>query len=299
MTEHPPRIRVHAPSGALLIRDSLCIQLYLRRPHAEVAAGVLSALERYRSVVPTGGLSSYVEEAGDWEPVDAAGWNDIRNELLEPHGAVLDLRDASGEKRYRFDYRGHRTENRDTSDKVCAVSFWLPTEYLEEQGPDALRGLVLELAAPLPFSSGHAGLAFNCDLDLVGVEAEVLNWCRKYPGMDLPRMDRLAWRLGTNVSAVSWMTLLGEPVLSEAGGTVGLREQLRSAEGTVLDLGNERVAIVLAPAPEAGDAERGVVLPAYRKLASVLGPWLFHDQHLAGTSPTEAELRRWERRFLE
>lgn len=298
MTEHPPRLRVRAASGALLIRDSLHIHFYMRRPHAEVAPAVLRALECYRRVVPSGALSRYDEEAGDWEPVDQAGWNSIRDELLEPHGAVLDLRDATGEKRYRFDYRGRRPTTSATSDTVCVVSFWLPTEYLEEAGPEALRTLVLELAEPLPFNSGHAGLAFNCDMDLVGIEAEVWKWCRGYPGMDLPRMDRLAWQLGTRISTVSWMTLLGEPVLSAAGGAVELREQLRSTGATVLDLSNERVAIVLSPEPEARDIEHGAVPSAYRKLATTLEPWLFHEQQLTGAEHA-AELRRWERRFID
>ncbi|MFY2562665.1 type VI immunity family protein [Corallococcus terminator] len=298
MTEHPPRIRVRAASGALLIRDSLCIHFYMRHPHAEVAPAVLRALECYRRVVPEDALSSYVEETGDWEPIDQAGWNRIRDELLEPHGAILDLRDATGEKRYRFAYRGRRPATRVTSDTVCAVGFWLPTEYLEEQGPEALGKLVLGLAEALPFNSGHAGLAFNCDLDLVGVEAEVWEWCRKYPGMDLPRMDRRASQLGTKVSTVSWMTLLGEPVLSASGGAVELREQLRSMGGTVLELSNERVAIVLAPKPEAGGAEHGAVPAAYRRLATTLEPWLFHEQQLAGAEHAE-ELRRWERRFID
>lgn len=300
MTEPLPRIRVHATSGALLIRDSLCIQFYMHRPHVEVAPFVLRVLERYRRELPAGALSNYVDDAGDWEPIDEEGWNTtIRDELLEPRGAVLDLRDASGEKRYRFEYLGRRASVHAPSDTVCAVGFWLPTEYLVEHGAEALRELVLELARELPFDSGHAGLAFNCELDLVGVEAEVWKWCRRYPGMDLPRMSRLASQLGTKVSTVSWMTLLGEPVLGAAGGAAWLREQLRSTEGTVLELDGKRIAAILAPEPEAGDEEHGGVRPAYRKLASALEPWLFHERQPAGAIPSSEELLRWERRFID
>ncbi|WP_141333111.1 type VI immunity family protein [Myxococcus faecalis] len=300
MTEHLPRIRIHAKSGALLIRDSLCIQFYMHRPHVEVAPFVLRALERYRRELPAGALSSYSEEAGDWEPIAEEEWStSIRDEILEPRGAVLDLRDASGEKRYRFEYLGRRVSVHAPSDTVCAVGFWLPTEYLSEHGAEALRELVLELGRGLPFNSGHAGLAFNCELDLVGVEAEVWKWCHKYPGMDLPRMSRLASQLGTKVSTVSWMTLLGEPVLDAAGGAARLREQLRSTEGTVLELDSERVAAVLTPKPEAGDTAHGGVWPAYRKLATALEPWFFHERHLVGALPSNEELRRWERRFID
>ncbi|MFP2913735.1 type VI immunity family protein, partial [Pyxidicoccus sp. 3LFB2] len=62
----------------------------------------------------------------------------------------------------------------------------------------------------------------------------------------------------------------------------------------------ERAVVTLGEWPEAGDLEAGAGLPAYRDLARVLEPWLYHD---AGTVysqdfPPEDKLR-WERRFLD
>jgi hypothetical protein len=52
------------------------------------------------------------------------------------------------------------------------------------------------------------------------------------------------------------------------------------------------------PWPEAGDAEQGQMLPAYRELARVLEPWLYHQDGRVLNQSRE-ETRRWERRFLD
>lgn len=58
-------------------------------------------------------------------------------------------------------------------DATSAVSFWLPTEYLEEHGPERVRNMALEIASALPFCSGNVGLSFNCDLGLLEL---IANW---------------------------------------------------------------------------------------------------------------------------
>jgi hypothetical protein len=44
--------------------------------------------------------------------------------------------------------------------------------------------------------------------------------------------------------------------------------------------------------------EQGDTLPAYRELAHVLEPWLYHEKprHMF---PDEEDVRRWDRRFLD
>ena len=64
------------------------------------------------------------------------------------------------------------------------------------------------------------------------------------------------------------------------------------------ELAGDKVAITLGPWPEAGDTERGEVLPAYRELARVLEPWLYHRE-LRMLGQSKDETRRWERRFLD
>jgi hypothetical protein len=259
----------------------------------------MRSLERYRRAVGEGVLSQYLHEAGYWEELDDSAWKALSQEMLGERSAIIELREtASGEHRYRFDYWGSLMDApTDDPKRVCAASFWFPTEYLEEHGPAHVRELAMELAEPLPFSSGHAGLAFNCDLDLLGVSEAVTEWWFRYPGMDLPRLDSHVLQLGTSVRTASWLTFLGPPVLGELGGVAGLRSRLHSQDILVQELEGARAVITLGEWPEAG--EEGRMPPAYQELARVLEPWLFHEKYLPNAGYTEQELRRWERRLLE
>jgi hypothetical protein len=302
MNRSPPRIRLRKPNGVPIARDSLSINLYMRHPRRELAPALLRSIDRYRRVLGNDVLSRYSSERCVWDDLDDAAWEHLRGEVLEDTSAIIKLTDiTSGENRFRLDYYGSYgvpvgpPSGEPTT--VCALSFWLPTEYLEEHGPGHVRELALELAAPLPFCSGHAGLAFNTGHDLLYAKPELRKLLFLYPGMDAPRLGTLALELGAKVRTPSWLTFLGQPVLGELGGASGLRSRLHSPDITVQQLEGERVVVTVGPEPEAG--EDGHMPPAYRELARVLEPWLFHEQYLVDSTLTAEELRRWERRLID
>lgn len=303
MSEHYPRIRIQAESGQLLIREGLSITFYMRHSHAEVAPGVMRSLETYRRAVEPHALGVYADEDGYWQELDETGWGCIQDKLLDPLWASVHLADAvTSENRYRFEYLGKVLDAPALASKpgaVSAVSFWLPTEYLEANGPGWVRELALELAAPLPFCSGHAGLSFNCETDLLGVGRELRELCFRYPGMDIPHPSLHSLHIGTRIQGASWLTFLGQPVLGELGGPVGLRSRLRSPDTTVQEMEGSRAVVTLGPWPEAGDTEQGQVLPAYRELARVLEPWLYPRTPSRRLDFSPEDMLRWERRFLD
>ncbi|WP_224247451.1 DUF3396 domain-containing protein [Hyalangium gracile] len=281
----------------------MSLTFYMQYPHEEIAGQVEHTLKTYLSTVGSESLGLYADDEGEWQDLDAAGWELIWRLLREAPSASVELQDASRlECRYRFEYLGKPRKIPPLFDKataVSAVSFWLPTEFLEAQGPERVRELALNLAASLPFCSGHAGLSFNGALDMAGVDQRVASYCFRYPGLDIPDVSWRSWNLGTRVAGPYWLTFLGQPVLGELGGADGLRSHLLSPGTTVQELGGDRAVITLGAWPEAGDTERGDTLPAYRELARVLEPWLFREPNglLAGL-PRE-DVPRWERRFLD
>lgn len=302
MSERYPSLRVLAESGYTLARDALQLCFYIRRPYQDIAQEVLSALELYGDAVEPRALGLYGSPDGEWQELDEPGWKLTRNELLEGAGGITQLRDASQENRYVFDSFGKPINAPIFMNKpgaVCAVRFGLPTEYLEEHGPEWVRALALRLASTLSFCSGHAGLAIQGDLDLIDVMQRVTPYCFRHPGLDLLPLEHVSWEIGTRVRGPSWLTFLGQPALGGLGGVTGLRNQLRSPGTTVEELGEGRAVITLGAWPEAGDTEQGHTLPAYRELARVLEPWRFHEEHSYSLGLTPEQLQRWERRFLD
>ncbi|HEX5748329.1 MAG TPA: type VI immunity family protein, partial [Archangium sp.] len=181
---------------------------------------------------------------------------------------------------------------------TSALSFILPTEYLEAHGPGHVRELALELAAALPFCSGHGGLCFNYPESVVGTTDAIRDMAFRHPGLDIPGVNFDSFSIGTRVNGVHWLNFLGPPVLGELGGAAGLRARLRSPGTTVQELDGERAVVTLGNWPEAGDTEQGRTLPEYRELAHVMEPWLYMDRGNWGGFSDE-DMRRWERRFLD
>jgi len=301
MNNHYPRIHISAQNGYILVRDGLSINFYMRRAHGDVVQGLMKSLDVYLRAIGPQALGLYADEEGEWQTLDDAGWAVVRHNLLERDGCIIQLRDASEiETLYRFTYFGNPLDApSDEPNELCAVSFWLPTEYMEEHGPGRVRELALELAAPLPFCSGHAGLSFIGEISVSGVRPPVRELCFRHPGLDIPDISRLSWTLGTKVRGAYWLTFLGQPVLGEVGGASGLRARLSSPGTTVQELEGERVVVTLGKAPEAGDTEQGLLLPAYRELARVLEPWLYTRKPIRSTFFPPEAVRRWERRFLD
>jgi len=302
MSQHYPRIRFHDRHGALIIRDGLKICFYMRRSLQEVVPAILHSLEVYVRAVGPQTLAWHWDHEGDWGQLDAAAWQTFKRDILESrwfHHELTD--DPSGVPAFHFEYFGKDLDHplvRTEPTMASSVGFWLPTEFLEQHGPNRVRELALELAAPLPFNSGHAGLSFNDISGYRETEQELSRLCLRYPGMDMVEVESLSIRIGTRVKGPAWLTFLGQPVLGELGGAEGLRARLSSAGTTVHELAAERALVTLGPWPEAGDTEAGQHLPAYRELARVLEPWLYHSRGPWPYFPEETRLR-WERRFLD
>jgi hypothetical protein len=304
MSERYPRIRVPAQRGSELVREGLSISFYMRHSHQQIAQNVLRSLETYLRATGPQALGWYFDDEGMPWPLDEHGWKITLRSLCERPSPQIELRDISDtENRYLFDYYGKTLESPQGENEpgaVCAATFWLPTEFLEEHGPGRVRELAMELAAPLPLCSGHGGLSFNADYSLMSAKEQIARYWLRYPGIDVYDSPlSISWNVGTRVRGPSWLTFLGQPVLGKLGGAEGLRARLHSPGTTVQELDGDKVLITLGAWPEAGDTERGDTLPAYRELARVLEPWLYREEDRRMLGQSEEDTRRWERRFLD
>ncbi|ATB39800.1 hypothetical protein CYFUS_005248 [Cystobacter fuscus] len=323
--KHPiPRIRRHAPpdnGGRLLQREVLRLVLHLPFGHRELATPVSHALEVYLRNAGLGADAFTGYSLGEEPmPLDADGWADIRDTLAPPpRDAFLDEQTeesflkqkmkeqfdrtvelsigATGVTGYGFFYWARLPWRPPVQDQVSLVSFSWPTEHLEAHGLERMRAEIMELAALLPYVSGHAGLAFSSP-NLWGPSMKDLHEeALRYPGLDVTHGQR---DLGSRVDGVHWLNFLGPEVLTQVGGAEALRSRLHSPSTSVQPLGGNRAVVALGVEPEAGDLLRGDTLPAYRELAHVLKPWLFpHPEHVSWRDCPPDMARRWWRRFLD
>ena len=334
MTQHYPRIRpygVYPPEKEagerLLAREVIHFVFYMPHDHPDLAAGVSHAFDCYMNAVGEGPdtINSCAFGYYTHGPLSDERWKRI-HELLQPERPFRYAEDCTDPYRRReMEKSGNETwihlgnwhdrlsgfkltysaripsRDREPSDyDVSYLEGMLPTEYLEEHGPVAVRELMLDLASGLPFASGHAGLSFDSVIGDVFFTPRIRTELLRHPGVSLNHGSNPAW-MGTLVDGVHWLNFLGRPVLQELGGVSALRSSLHSPETTVQAMDEARAVVTLGDWPEAGDLNRGDALPAYRELGRLLEPWLdkpFNAPKFRVEGFTQEEAMSWSRRFL-
>jgi hypothetical protein len=297
-----PRLRYYDKRGGLSASDVLLMSFYVPHPNERIAPAVIRAVELFRERIMPYRLVGNDTRDGQGEPLDDASWERTRRKTLgaAPGGSgSLRLYDKPhGVNGLLVDYRGLSPVPLpwpERKDDVCVLYLRLPTEYLEERGPEHVHALALELAAELPFSSGYVDFVL-CSSN--ASKAEALELIRpRYPGVALASSSA-TMSVGTRVDGIHWMNFLGQPVLGQLGGVAGLRERLTLPGFSLQEMSGGRVLITLGERPEPGDLDAGQSLPLHRALARVLEPYLYQRPSLFGRPVPEA-LLRWDRRFLD
>ncbi|MCY1047730.1 DUF3396 domain-containing protein [Corallococcus sp. bb12-1] len=286
--------------GRAVTQEDVSICFYLPRPTAEVIENASLSLQEFLKTVGAGALNHFADAEGEWQELNESGWETVYKKFRNPKGSSVALtNDAPYPDKYEFEYKGHDIHGpllRHYPGAVTAVRFILPMAWMKAHGPQRVRELALALAALLPFSSGHVGLSATGFLDFGNVMRDLVPLLVPYPGVDVQDLQMTAHHIGTRLRVPHWMTFIGEPALSEMGGTDFLRSQLHTPGTTVESLDASRAVVTLGPAPEPGGPDQP--LPAYRELARVLEPWAFHPPNGPPGFPA-ATFQQWDRRFLD
>ena len=321
----------YRPRRQLLAREVFRIVFYLPHDHSDLAPAVSQALARYLSAVGEGPKSirdvsiSYdeggaltperwdlvrrlLQDTRPWSyPKDYEPWEQREIEKRRFERGLLFTGGFGIRNGYEFEYKA-RIPSRPTlsNTAVSVLTATVPVDYLEERGPEQVRQLVLDIAAPLPFASGHAGLALKPYGPLPFTDAVFRTELLRYPGIDLREAWGFLERMGPHVDGVHWLNFLGAPLIVQLGGASTLRAQLHSAATTVVSLDGARALVALGERPESGDSVIGERLPAYDELAQRLTPMLEPitiDKHLARShalpQSNTNETQRLRRRLLE
>jgi hypothetical protein len=245
------------------------MRFYMKHPHGLIAPMALRAVELFRERIRPFQFEWYDTLEGQLAPLDNTVWEKLRQKMLGPEDSgCIRLEDDRSRRigGFRVDYRGLALPYPwpERKDDVSVLYTGLPTEYLQERGPEWVRALALEMVEALPLCSGYVDFAFN-NTSWSPEFTEGVH--TRYPGvhLDAHKMD---FQVGTRVDGVHWLNFLGQPVLT---------------------LGDQ---------PDPGDVEAGHSLPLHRALARILEPYLYHRARPLGQMTPEEQLR-WERRFLD
>jgi hypothetical protein len=163
-----------------------------------------------------------------------------------------------------------------------------PLDHPLVADPAALSAWVGELALVRrgAFVSGTCGYAASHDDTAGGAEArreaerQLASQCRRYPGLDwripaaslslLYRWDPALDDIRAQITRVSWLTILGEPIVRSLGGREALAAALAGAPDVEVRAAGAGAVVQAGAAPAIGDLGHRDFLPVYRRAAAAL-----------------------------
>ena len=308
----PPNLRkpLQGDQGPVVARVVLNLTVYLRDVSEE---DLLRLLDIYHQFCPDDRRVLYtIAEWHGWAPVNsprvtnsvtAAFASRSRRPALAP--VIRRIREGRGLE-LRF-WDGHEIENEAGSwsfacqkvlrrgrEPFCPITFSLP--LLED--PTLLLKLAHDVAAVIPFISGHGGLAFTYHpyykIDAFKI---IYALARRFWGIDVEDLNASVRSTGEFVKTISWLTLLGRNSFAVA--ISGIDDLTEDGTITLHDL-RHGIVVGIGPAPDPLDINRPIT-DAYFRLGRRLEPVL-PTQHPAFEGVrfgTDASTVRWMRRFAE
>ena len=181
------------------------------------------------------------------------------------------------------------------------IELRLPLEVGED--PDELAKRFIELAEPLDFVCGTAGLKLHCcSFAMQDHWSEIRGLVTRYEGVDPGAVDRVSWRAWHGIEGVNWLTFVGEPHLSTLGGAKAVLARAAKANDVTAQAVGKGVVLRAGHAPRIGDRNHpSTDLDPYRNVFDIVEPAMFFDPAYAFDDPyfdgdqTVAWLRRFAR----
>lgn len=294
-----------APSGPILIERGkrgrpLCqvapaLTIYFKDPPTGDQA--LAALEAYRRLCPP---EKQKLVSGSRAPAFTRLGDALGKNILSSHLELMNRRkdmaialwDGELEESWYFSVYGIPPEGGKPRASFCRVTFPNAVD------PGVVVQLATDLAAKLPFLSGHGGLTAQFDAESkVDAFNRIFIWARRYLGLEVEDLNVTVDHVLDAIKGAGWLTLVGSdlwsrlPATKEGGPklspdiTVG-----RSPHGVVLRAG---------PTPVLGDRNAAELPVLQAEVERALAPLKLKEHgEFAGRFEEEKATLRWLGRFL-
>lgn len=254
--------RLKMRSGEYCVaRAGVTLVLYYGKSMSELAPTVSKLMERYFAAIPPGAIRSMLSSTGVWREFKTQNLT-TRVRKLGAEGMDYDsIHLSSGAPGnvddYGFHFFGTDLSHFDLSPReACSCVLEFPLAALSAEQRGRFEDFVAAAAEIEPFESGYAGYSFK---HLARTwRDQAMPWISqrapRFLGVDISN-DGFAWAARRRVVNVSWITLLGHPLIKELGGETQIRTQLSA--GIRLRPLTSGLAIVAGEVPPIGDVNRG------------------------------------------
>ncbi|WP_457331029.1 type VI immunity family protein [Rhizobacter sp. P5_C2] len=242
-------------------RTGVTLVLYYGRSTRNLAGAVGRLVDLYLAAIPEGAMRSTLSATGIWRGYTKQGLSTQLRRLTAQDVEYTSIHLSSGEPAHMGDY-GFHFFGSDLSNfelwprETCSCILEFPLSVLRPGRREHFEDFVAEAAAVEPFESGYAGYAFKHLSETWGDQAMpwIAQKAPRFLGLDIS-YDSFAEVARRRVVNVSWITLLGQPLVDDLGGEAQIRSQL-SSEVRLRSIASG-LAIVAGEVPPIGDVNRG------------------------------------------
>ncbi|SHM78264.1 Protein of unknown function [Rhizobacter sp. OV335] len=258
-------------------RTGVTLVLYFGKSTRDLAPSVSKLVALYLAAIPEDSIRSILSTTGVWRDFTKAGLASRLRKLAAEDVDFVSIDLSSGEPgnvgEYGFHFFGTDLSNFEVWPReACSCVFEFPLAMLNADQRGRFEQFIATAADVEPFESGYAGYAFKHLFMTWRDEAHewIAQKAQRFIGVDIS-YDSFNEAARRRVVNVSWITLLGHPLIKELGGDEQIRSQL-SPEIRLQSLASG-IAIIAGDVPPIGDVNRGAQdLQLLKEVAALTRP---------------------------
>ncbi len=194
---------------------------------------------------------------------DSGGWEQIGEEAFRVEGTDAELDVEAGYTTLNF------------------VQLRVPLSTADD--PDALAAKLIELAAPLDFVCGTAGLMLHVTpFGLERLWKETRGMVTRFEGVEPDGVEKGQWRAYFGLTGINWLTFIGPAHLETLGGIDAVEAAAAAAPEVTAQRVGQGLVLRAGPRPRVGDRNKpSAALDPYRAVHQLVGSALFLDEDYA------------------
>lgn len=273
--------------GRPALRLSIGMELLFPRPMPQYREQVLEVWKRFLAWRGTEVMTwARLGGGNKSRKMNRAAYKTIESWLegSRPYGRICFITVESGEWE-QMGEESFRVEGDDTEIDVEAgyttlnfVQLFVPLSTADDA--DALAAKLIELAAPLDFVCGTAGLMLHMTpFHNEQYWKEIRGLVTRFEGVEPDAADRTQRRAYFGLTGINWLTFVGPQHLGKLGGIEAVQAQAMAAPDVTAQRLGQGIVLRAGPRPRVGDRNKpSPALDPYRQVHRIVGPALFLDE---------------------
>jgi TseV toxin immunity protein TsiV len=279
-----------------LVRPGISMMLFYSIPVGGLGKTIAAVVKEYLAFIAPAAPDKISTPSGNYKRLTAKTIDATMTSLLKLDSGddFFEFHfgpDEDGGSEYAVHFYGTSLDDEDMPNRTNLLMLEFPPNFFDRRSPEEFVDFVAKSADRNKFHSGIAGYAFQHPLTVLREESieAIAKLALRYRGFDTS-YDDVRDDLKGHIHNVSWLNLLGAPMIKALGGVDRLRKQLPKG-ASILEL-KHGALVRVAELPIVGDVnKRAPDLKPLQEFARIVKPLRLETDYLG--SDDDLFATRW------